>query len=106
MKKIIVCSLAAGLVALTGCVGPAPIVGGVGAGLYTSVSGPICATGNPIGTKSGEASSTAVLFFASGDGSIKTAAANGGITKISNVDYHTTSFLGLFAKTTITVYGE
>ena len=106
MKKLVVGTLAAGMIALTGCVGPMAPVGGVHAGLFTSVSGPICATSNPIGTKTGEASSTAFLFFAWGDGSIKTAAANGNITKISHVDYHTSSVLGLYAKTTVSVNGD
>ncbi len=57
MKRVVVCSLAAGLVAITGCVGPMGPVGGVGAGIYTDVSGPVCATGNPGGTKMGQASS-------------------------------------------------
>ena len=47
-----------------------------------------------------------IICFATGDSSIKAAAANGGITKISHVDYHTTSVLGLWAKTTVMVYGE
>jgi hypothetical protein len=106
MKRVALCSSTAGLVALAGCVGPMGIVGGVGAGLYTNVSGPIGATSNTVGTKMGQASSTGIIFVALGDSSIKTAAANGGITKISHVDYHTTSFLGLWAKTTVTVYGE
>jgi hypothetical protein len=32
--------------------------------------------------------------------------ANGGITKISHVDYHVTSVLGLYCETTVTVYGK
>jgi hypothetical protein len=54
----------------------------------------------------GQASSTGIICFATGDSSIKTAADNGGITKISHVDYHTTSVLGIYAKTTVTVYGD
>ena len=54
----------------------------------------------------GQATSTGIICVATGDSSIKTAAANGGITKISHVDYHTTSVLGLYTKTTVTVYGE
>jgi hypothetical protein len=46
------------------------------------------------------------IGFASGDSSIKAAAANGSITKIEHVDYHTTSVLGIWGKTTVTVYGE
>ena len=106
MKRVALCSLAAGLVALTGCVGPMGLVGGVGGGIYTDVSGPIGATSNTAGTKVGQATSTGIICVATGDSSIKTAAANGGITKISHVDYHTTSILGVYAKTTVTVYGE
>jgi hypothetical protein len=94
----------AGLVA--GCVGPMGPVGSVGGMVYTDVSGPVGATSNTMGTKMGQASSEAIICVATGDSSIKTAAANGGITKISHVDYHTTSVLGLYAKTTVTVYGE
>ena len=106
MKRIALCSVALGLVALTGCVGPMGTVGGVGGGLYTDVSGPIGATSNTAGTKMGQATSTGIICVATGDSSIKTAAANGGITKISHIDYHTTCILGLWAKTTVTVYGE
>jgi hypothetical protein len=107
MKKLIGCLSAVGLAGvLTGCVGPMGVVGGVGAGIYTDVSGPICATGNSGGSKVGEATATGIICFATGDASIKTAAANGGITKIQHVDYHTTSVLGLYAKTTVMVYGE
>jgi hypothetical protein len=106
MKRVLVCSFAAGLVALTGCVGPMGTVGGVGAWVYTDVSGPICATSNQGGTKMGQASSEGIVCVATGDSSIKTAAANGGITKISHVDYHTKSILGVYTKTTVTVYGD
>jgi hypothetical protein len=106
MKRVALCSLAAGLVALSGCVGPIGSVAVVGGGLYMDVSGPIGATSNTVGTKMGQATSTGIICVATGDSSIKTAAANGGITKISHVDYHTTSILGLWAKTTVTVYGE
>ena len=69
-------------------------VGGVGGVVYTDVSGPVGATSNTAGTKMGQATSTGIICVATGDSSIKTAAANGGITKISHVDYHTTSVLG------------
>ena len=94
----------AGLAA--GCVGPMGPVGGVGGGIYTDVSGPIGATSNTLGSKMGQATSEGIICVATGDSSIKAAAANGGITKISHVDYHTTSVLGLYAKTIVTVYGE
>jgi hypothetical protein len=106
MKKTLICSLALAMVAITGCVGPMGPVGGVGGMFYTDVSGPVAATGNTGGGKMGQATSTGILGFATGDSSIKTAAASGGITKISHVDYHTTGVLGVYAKTVVTVYGE
>ena len=105
MKKLIVCGSALAAL-LTGCVGPMGSVGGVMGGVYTDVSGPILATSNTGGAKVGQASSEAIICIATGDSSIKAACANGGITKIQHVDYHTTSVLGLYAKTTVTVYGE
>lgn len=107
MKKLIVCACAVAMAVLfTGCVGPnGPLVGAYG-GLYTDVSGPVSVTSNTGSSKSGSAISKGVIFVAWGDSSIKTAAANGGITKIHNVDYHVTSVLGLYTETTVTVYGE
>jgi hypothetical protein len=75
-------------------------------GLYANVSGPVLATSNEGASKVGEASSTGLVCIATGDSSIKAACANGKITKISHVDYHVTSILGLYVKTTVTVYGE
>lgn len=107
MKKLIGYSSVVALAGLVaGCVAPMGPVGGVAAGIYTDVSGPVAATSNPAGSKMGQASSTGIICVATGDSSIKTAAANGGITKISHVDYHTTSVLGVYTKTTVTVYGE
>lgn len=108
MKRGLIGGLSAlGLaVMLTGCVGPMGIAGSVGAGIYTDVSGPVCVGSNSGASKVGEASSEAIICVATGDSSIKAAAANGGITKIQHVDYHVTSVLGLYAKTTTTVYGE
>ena len=107
MKKLIGYSSAVAVAALfTGCVGPMGPVGAAGGMLYTDVSGPVLATSNSGATKMGEATSTGIICVATGDSSIKTAAANGGITKIQHVDYHVTSVLGLYVKTVVTVYGE
>ena len=107
MKKLIVCLSAVALIGLSsGCVGPMGSITGVAGALYTDVKGPVLATGNAGASKMGSAQSEGILFWATGDASIKKAAANGGITKISYVDYHTTSILGLYAKTIVTVYGE
>ena len=107
MKKIIVCACAAAMAMLaTGCVGPnGPLVGAMG-GVYTDVSGPVSVTSNTGASKSGSAISKGVVCVAWGDSSIKTAAANGGITKIQHVDYHVTSVMGVYTETTVTVYGE
>jgi len=107
MKKLIVCACATIMAVLfTGCVGPnGPLVGAMGA-VYTNVSGPVSATSNTGASKSGSATSKAVICVAWGDSSITTAAANGGITKIQHVDYHVTSVMGLYTETIVTVYGE
>jgi len=107
MKKLIgySCIVAvAGL--LVGCAGPMGPVGSVYGFVYTDVSGPLMATSHTTSSKVGQASSTAVICVATGDSSIKAAADSAGITKIQHVDYHTTSVLGVYAKTTVTVYGE
>lgn len=113
MRKLIGCVCAGALaVLMTGCVGVSggPVCTALG-GIYTDVSAPLIATSAPMNpdvkpTKVGEASSEGIICVATGDSSIKTACANGGITKISHVDCHVTSVLGLYVKTTVTVYGE
>jgi len=58
---------------------------------------PVGATGNPVGSKVGTSSGTAywgILAF-DADASIRTAAANGGITKISTVDLKTSNILNI-----------
>jgi len=96
---------------LVGCAGIMGVTGaGAAGGIYTGVQ---TATpfGAPVGqtastTKVGEASSTAIIFFAAGDSSVAAAMANGGITKIHHVDCKISSFLGLYARYTTVVYGE
>ena len=107
MRKMIVCLSGAAMVLFaSGCVGPNGPVGGTMGIFYTDVSGAVAATSNTGATKTGTAMSKGVFGFAWGDSSIKTAAANGGITKIHHVDYHTTSVLGVYCETIVTVYGE
>jgi hypothetical protein len=75
--------------------------------IYTDVQGPITATSNTVATKVGTSDATSILgWIASGDASINTAAQKAGIKRISHVDYHSTSILGIFAKFTVYVYGE
>ena len=107
MKKLIGYSSVLAIAGLlVGCVGPMGPVGGVYGFVYTDVSGPVLATSHSTSSKVGTASSTGIICVATGDSSIKAAADSAGITKIQHVDYHTTSVLGVYAKTTVTVYGE
>ncbi len=69
---------------------------------------PVNATNNPIGAKVGTATATGylgILFF-NADASIRTAAKNGGITKISTVDIKHTSILNLIVTYETIVTGE
>ncbi len=107
MKRLLGYSSVVAVAALlVGCVGPSGPVGGVYGFVYSDVSGPVLATSHSSASKVGQASSTGIICVATGDSSIKAAADSAGITKIQHVDYHTTSVLGVYAKTTVTVYGE
>ncbi len=69
---------------------------------------PVNATSNPVGSKVGTSKATGylgVLFF-NADASIRTAAKNGGITKISTVDIKYTSVLNLVVTYETIVTGE
>ena len=68
-----------------------------------SVTRPVAATGNPVGSKVGIAKTTRVLMwhFDGGDASIQTAAKNGGITRISTVDVKSST--GLFTSSIQTI---
>lgn len=77
------------------------------AGLYTDVKYPLMATGEVGSTKVGKAEASNILgIFATGDAGIEAAMRNGNITKISHIDIHANSVLGIFATYTIYVYGE
>lgn len=81
-------------------------VGMIGA-VYTGYTQPEMVTGNPVGYKCGTAKTVSILGIAAiGDGSIKTAATMGGITKISHVDKKVVSVLGIFTTYKYFVYGE
>ena len=73
-----------------------------------SLTLPVNATSNPVGEKVGTAKATGylgVLFF-NADASIKSAAENGGISKISTVDIKRTDMLGLIVTYETIVTGE
>jgi hypothetical protein len=73
-----------------------------------SITKPINATSNPLGSKRGEASGTGFLRILNFgvDASILTAAKNGGITKISTVDFKEADILGIVQTYTCIVTGE
>lgn len=73
-----------------------------------SLTLPAAATSNPIGTKVGSAKATGffgVLFF-DADASIRTAAKNGGITRVSTVDVKVGNILGIIVTYETIVTGE
>jgi hypothetical protein len=62
-------------------------------GIWMDVSGPIMSNG-AIGSREGRSCAQSILgIFASGDASIKAAAANGGVTKIASIDHESTWFI-------------
>lgn len=73
-----------------------------------AVTLPVNATSNPVGSKVGTAKATgylSILFF-NQDASIRTAAKNAGITRISTVDIKQTSVLNLIVTYETIVTGE
>lgn len=73
-----------------------------------SIIVPVNATGYAVGSKVGTSVATGylgVLFF-NGDASIRTAAKNGGINRISSVDLKKTSLLGIIVTYETIVTGE
>jgi hypothetical protein len=104
MKKIcLIVTLFALAVLASGCATPFP----VGA-LYTEIKSPVGAGEGALSySKVGTAKATSVLgLVATGDASIKAAAANGGIRNIKYVDYDSKNILGVYGEYTTTVYGD
>ena len=66
-------------------------------GSSCTVTRPVTATSNPVGSKVGMSRAVNVLGFWTGDNdySIRTAAKNGGITKISTVDLKESRYVGV-----------
>ena len=105
MKKVILSLACVAALALSSC---SIVSTGAGSGaIYTAVTEGVTATSNNLGSKVGTANATGVLgLVAVGDDSIQKAAKSAGITKISHIDAHKMSVLGLFAQYTLYVYGE
>ena len=88
---------------IAGCATPYPY-----GAIYTEIKAPVSSTDGGLNySKVGTATAQSILgMVATGDCSIKAAAANGGITKIKFVDYDAKNILGLFGEYTTTVYGD
>lgn len=72
-----------------------------------SLTTPITATSNPVGQKVGEASASVFFgIYFDVDLSIRTAALNGNITKISTVDFKREGLYPFFVTYTTIVTGE
>ena len=77
--------------------------------LYAKFQAPIDidAQATERGSKVGRSFSQSILgLVATGDASISSAAAAGGITTIRHVDYEFENILGVYSKFTIVVYGD
>lgn len=95
------------VVLMSGCM-VAPVVPPAG-GIYNDWKAPLNyeQQGNQFGLKTGTASTGSILgLVAWGDGSIRAAAANGGITKVNNADYEYFNVIGIYQRYTTIVYGE
>lgn len=104
MKHLKLIAAAALVVLATGCAqGRSPVTGF----LFSDVKGSESVSSNSVGSKMGSACATSILgWVATGDASTAAAAKAGGISQISNVDYHTKSILGLWAESCTTAYGK
>jgi hypothetical protein len=103
IKKIFLSLTVVAMVSFFGCSHPYVPVGAI----YTNASGPLAVTANQGGTKEGRATAKGVLGIVSfGDGSAKTAAINGGISKIKTVDVESFNVLGIYYSYTTIVTGE
>lgn len=103
MKKILLASVIASAAVLSGC--QAPYGGSM---VYNNYSAPVDVRDNATNCdKRGEATMVNVLnLFSTGNAGVAAAKANGGITKVGNVDVSFTSVFGFFGKTTTVVCGE
>ena len=107
MRKVIALVVVAGVaLAVSGCAvtQSSPVYGGI---VTANVKGPVAGVDNSVKPeKTGEATASAIVFFASGDASIATAMKNGSITKVHHVECETFSVLGLYASYKTIVHGE
>ncbi|MBN2297127.1 MAG: TRL-like family protein [Deltaproteobacteria bacterium] len=96
-------TMVAALFLINGCATPVPV--GV---VYTELKLPITATGESgKNLKVGTAECISVLgLVATGDASIQEAMDDGGITKISHIDWEVKNILGILGRYKVVVYGQ
>lgn len=100
-RNILVPVVACALMLATGCA-----FGPFGS-IYTDVTLPVAATSNDVGTRVGESEAKSILgIIGTGDAGINEAASDAGITKISHVDQHIFTILGVYGVYTTHVYGN
>ena len=100
IKKLVFAIMA---ISLVGC---ASVQSPVAGALYLDAKGGVTTSGLPVGAMTGEACATSILGMVGlGDASIKTAAANGNISRVTVVDHTSWSILGLYSKYCTVVYG-
>lgn len=104
MKKILFSALAATALLFSSC---GMVKSPVSGFLYTDVTYGEGVTSNNLGTKVGKGAAKGYLgLIATGDASIEAAAKAAGIKKISHVDAHANSILGIITTYEVVVYGE
>ena len=89
---------------LTGCATPYPV-----GSLFTQLELPVATTSNPVSSSSKKGTAVCksyLSWIAVGDASIEAAAKDGGITKITHIDWEVENILGIYGVYTLTVYGE
>lgn len=96
---------------LTGCAfGPKAPFQPAHAGFFNNTVAPLSTeyANTPVaGLRSGEASAVNILgLFAFGDCGLRAAAEEGGLKTVSFADYANFNVLGIYQKTTVTVYGK
>jgi hypothetical protein len=104
MKKLIalVSGMALCMLFITGCATSMPV-----GTLYTQLQLPVATNPDTAGAKKGIAESKSYLsLIATGDSSIHAAMENGGIKKVSHIDWEVENILGLMGTYRTIVYGE
>jgi len=95
-------AIAALALGLSGCATSVPM-----GNLMTDITLPVTVSSNGGGSKTGIAMCESFLgMIARGDCSLEAAKANGGITKVSHVDWKANNLLGIIGKYELHVHGE